>query len=575
MTERKTTVSVQSLQPSQFSGWGTKQGGKWKTWKRRFFVLKDRKLWYFEAPDSLSAKGWIDLPPGTDVKDESDRPKRLAFSINSRGVKGIRTFHLTVDTENDLVAFLDGLNKVLGNVKSKKREDTLIDEHSLFKMANSFTTGNATDNILVLRSKVQWLNNGQIASLLECAVTALPEDKTTIDFSVSINSDLSAVGLRFAGEQGPMLQSVVDTFWAVGTPASEIERLNLTGVRIDPKNLGMWLDLSKRGGMDGGWFMITDHTPTIVNLISDGGKINDKVTMLMGINNIKTIDFVGRDLGVTPPRQANYRFKIDGHDRATIVKDFYEKCNLKGFNLLIQKIINDAPNREVYVSVKTTNIDLVKITTILESPTPEMLQDAVQLVKGFYVDSHNELIQAFGNPIALEISVLRYGYGYDVFNEGLDVSLVYNLQDDNITTFPFKKSPHPAPSKSKVKDDNSKQPVAKQEVNEDQVGHLYDQELQPLALPEKSERSPRAKEVTSIMTVKDIGQSVAKEIGPISPKEPVEGSDVPPPVPPLSPRRTAHSEKPTGSAPLPPKKPAPKPGLKKNHSALQINPPII
>jgi len=41
-------VSVASLQPADREGWMTKQGGSYKSWKKRWFVLKGTQLFYFK-----------------------------------------------------------------------------------------------------------------------------------------------------------------------------------------------------------------------------------------------------------------------------------------------------------------------------------------------------------------------------------------------------------------------------------------------------------------------------------------------------------------------------------------------
>ena len=43
-------VSAQSLAPPEKDGWLTKQGGSIKTWKKRYFILKDNILYYFKTP---------------------------------------------------------------------------------------------------------------------------------------------------------------------------------------------------------------------------------------------------------------------------------------------------------------------------------------------------------------------------------------------------------------------------------------------------------------------------------------------------------------------------------------------
>jgi hypothetical protein len=69
---------VASLQPADKEGWCTKQGGSIKTWKKRWFVLKGNRLWYFKGKTDTEAKGYIDLERGTVVRDESKRRKNIS-----------------------------------------------------------------------------------------------------------------------------------------------------------------------------------------------------------------------------------------------------------------------------------------------------------------------------------------------------------------------------------------------------------------------------------------------------------------------------------------------------------------
>jgi hypothetical protein len=58
---------------------------------------------------------------------------------------------------------------------------------------------------------------------------------------------------RTAGPQNVFIQKMVDFFWNVGAPESEIDRLNDVGALINPIRIGSWIDMSGKGGMDGGW----------------------------------------------------------------------------------------------------------------------------------------------------------------------------------------------------------------------------------------------------------------------------------------------------------------------------------
>lgn len=71
-------VSVESLRPSDKEGYITKRGLRFKTWKRRLFVLKGNKIWYFEGPNDTVAKGFILLTPKTRVTiDEAQKSKKV------------------------------------------------------------------------------------------------------------------------------------------------------------------------------------------------------------------------------------------------------------------------------------------------------------------------------------------------------------------------------------------------------------------------------------------------------------------------------------------------------------------
>lgn len=86
-----TQISVQSLMPADHEWWGEKVGGSIKSWKKRYFVLKDRKIWYFSNVTSSKAKGCIVIEPGAEVREVSyekiAKYKAMAISIGSRNRK--------------------------------------------------------------------------------------------------------------------------------------------------------------------------------------------------------------------------------------------------------------------------------------------------------------------------------------------------------------------------------------------------------------------------------------------------------------------------------------------------------
>ena len=61
-------------------GWLLKQGGRYKTWKRRWFILVDNCLYYFEYTSDKEPKGIIPLE-NLQIREASDQKKPHAFEL--------------------------------------------------------------------------------------------------------------------------------------------------------------------------------------------------------------------------------------------------------------------------------------------------------------------------------------------------------------------------------------------------------------------------------------------------------------------------------------------------------------
>jgi len=65
-------------------GWLWKQGGRYKSWKRRWFILNDNCLYYFEYTTDKEPRGIIPLE-NISVRDCSDRQKNHCFELYASG----------------------------------------------------------------------------------------------------------------------------------------------------------------------------------------------------------------------------------------------------------------------------------------------------------------------------------------------------------------------------------------------------------------------------------------------------------------------------------------------------------
>src|SRR6185437_10250367 len=80
-----------------------------------------------------------------------------------------------------------------------------------------------------------------------------------------------------SGPQLLMIQRMVDFFWNVGSPEAEIDRLNSVGEVLNPLHIGSWIEMSDRGGLDGGWFFPMTSALESALVAAESGQIATKL----------------------------------------------------------------------------------------------------------------------------------------------------------------------------------------------------------------------------------------------------------------------------------------------------------
>ncbi len=135
---------------------------------------------------------------------------------------------------------------------------------------------------------------------------------TAIEFHVCTSASMEKLTWRMAGPQNSFIQQMVDFFGNVGAPESEIDRLNDVGALINPVKIGSWIDMSGKGGMDGGWYFPVEIPLSLALEAADAGEPSVKVKDWGTRHNIDKVYSVGRDMGAAPPRQTEIRVKLPG-----------------------------------------------------------------------------------------------------------------------------------------------------------------------------------------------------------------------------------------------------------------------
>jgi len=88
-------------------GWLTKQGGLVRNWKKRWFVLKNSKLFYYHGKTDTAFIGEIDLETAGIQNADKKTGKKLCIEITTHG----RTFFIHADSQHEYDEWLKALTK--------------------------------------------------------------------------------------------------------------------------------------------------------------------------------------------------------------------------------------------------------------------------------------------------------------------------------------------------------------------------------------------------------------------------------------------------------------------------------
>jgi len=194
--------------------------------------------------------------------------------------------------------------------------------------------------------------------------------------------------------------------------------------------------MSEEGGMDGGWFFPVNSDLITAKRAGDvspsgGANVVDTVIEWAQQHQINVTTSVGRDMGATPPRQTDFHFKIEGPNaaKAKTVEDAFTMFRFPTMPQALKEIVSSLPpqSSEVKLSVVTSTDGFVRIAVIIMNPTPGVVTKVLDLCPSSNFTKHQQMLTSFGQPTAVEYAFLNTGFGFDVYKEGVDVHVHYNL----------------------------------------------------------------------------------------------------------------------------------------------------
>jgi len=451
-----TGVSAPSLAGGEKCGWMKKQGGSVRNWKRRYFILKGKHLYYYAGPKDANFKGRLDLDPSSSVSESPVKQSEHALSVNtskriftmySEGTQPQQDRREWMDAINAAIKRCDGSNKAPESTPIPQPKPGIAVEPSPSPPGSKAPPqGTPRKRLEDAKAAVSFLKDKQSKVYEFWAIWAdsIPPKSElmmggTIEFIVACSADMQKLTWRTNGPQSIFIQRMVDFFWNVGAPEDEIDRLNDVGALINPVKIGSWIDMSKMGGMDGGWFFPVEIPLRLAMEAADqGGAIREFGTWAEG-HGITTAFAVGRDMGAAPPRQTELRFRLPGNtaeDQIKVGLDAFSTFKFPALpeaaaNVLRSARVENTPDAFVSLSVITSTEGFVRLGLMVPRPSASDVQALCRAagttpdyIMGF--ESQVELSPGEG-PLYVEYQYLQKPFGYGVYKEGFDIVFHYRI----------------------------------------------------------------------------------------------------------------------------------------------------
>jgi len=448
-------VPASSLYPPDKDGYMTKQGGSIKSWKTRYFVLKDRVLYYYKTTKDQVFTGKIDIEPTSVVKEEPGIKKSAnIFSVATSK----RIFFMYPEKPEETKAWIDAITKCIEKSKTSLGTSSSVNQGSDQPAATSPSqNGNNGQQkqpeplrsptgtemgprvrLTIAKSVIGFLKDpeSKVLEFWQIWTESIPpredlQPLMAIDFSVAASADMQKLTWRTSGPQNIFIQKMVDFFWNVGAPESEIDRLNDVGARINPPKIGSWIDMSAKGGMDGGWFFPVDIPLKLAIDACDQGDASKKLLEWAESHGVNDIFAVGRDMGAAPPRQTEVRFKVPGSDFDEQLKNALDAHVAFGFPQIPDNalaVLRSGKVPGLAMSVITSSEGFVRLGLLVPRPTTDNVLSLCSISGG----NHEELAAfeaSLGKegPSHVEYQYLMKGFGYGVYKEGFDIVFHYDV----------------------------------------------------------------------------------------------------------------------------------------------------
>eukprot|EP00005_Dracoamoeba_jomungandri_P006574 CAMPEP_0174277368 /NCGR_PEP_ID=MMETSP0439-20130205/60892_1 /TAXON_ID=0 /ORGANISM="Stereomyxa ramosa, Strain Chinc5" /LENGTH=949 /DNA_ID=CAMNT_0015369679 /DNA_START=1045 /DNA_END=3890 /DNA_ORIENTATION=- len=394
---------------------------------QRWFTVTDDLLEYYKDKNGTEKKGSIELEKTWSIEIVHKAKWGEALQI----VTPSRTYQLMPlsgqDPKQELSSWLLVLRLASKkNVEQPSRISSRLGpfhrskKHRTEILSSSTNENFGQGNILSLFRAIPWLqedNSQKLEEFHQIWLNSFPSFWTTKrqanknnEFKFVVNSNFNEVTWYLGGGQGEVIQGMVDFFWNVGAPESEIDRLNDVGAICNPCYIGSWISMSHKGAMDGGWYFPTE---TLVESAFEAVDKNHEDFELLknwlSKYDIKHTYLLSRDMGAAAPRQTQLQFELPGcsfeeqcRQAKESITDFdFPDVPFATWNTLIKA---NVPG--LRFSITITGEGIARIGVLFPNPTQEMINKLTIREAG---ESINQVGKILSQPKYVEYFNLNSG----------------------------------------------------------------------------------------------------------------------------------------------------------------------
>jgi len=300
----------------------------------------------------------------------------------------------------------------------------------------------STTKMITAHGVFPYLTQGtKMESFWDAWLSSLPpllelDQGKSMHYSIITSITMDNTIWRVCGPQSVFAAKIVQFFWNMGSPMSEVDRLNDVGALINPRDIGSWIQTSAMGGMDGGWVFPAEIPLTLAVEAADSTKTDSDATQMFASwaasRGILLCTYLSRDMGKSPPQQTEFRMYLPGSDfnsQLAVALDAMSTFQFPGFPDNPISILAGADLAEpMMLSIVTCAKGFVSLGLVIPHVPMDVVTDLIQNCGG-KVSVIQKFMDASGckAPAAIELQCLMKGYGYGVYKEGFDMLFHWDI----------------------------------------------------------------------------------------------------------------------------------------------------